>query len=311
MGVPQGSILGPLLFTLYVNDMPTVVEDSEVILYADDTTLFTGCEYPANIQVKLNQDIARLQEWFLRNKLAINENKTEYMIVANRRIRSRFENVKVKVGNKLLTEKTEIKILGVTIGNDLSWESHTSKLIGGLRHRYRSFSRSCKYLNKDSRKLLYNASIASRMNYCDIIWDICNKDSSNKLQSIQNRCARRISDSSPGTSALPLLRELGWLTLEEKRKLHKCVLMHRLLNGKGPVMLCEEISSWRNCGVKSTRGVTNDCLSLPYHRTDYITKSFNYDTAKIWNKIPWEIRKIENKFTFKEKLHNYFINQRT
>ena len=238
VGVPQGSILGPLLFTLYVNDMPRIVGESNIVLYADDTTLYTGSKYSGNIQVNLSRDIAELQKWFKSNKLKLNEDKTEFMIISNNRIRHRFDNIKIRVGDKLMNAKDELKILGVTIANDLSWDSHTTRLIGSLRHRFRAFSRSCKWLTVDTRKLLYNSAIASRLNYGDIVWDNCKQDSVNKLQTIQNRCVRRIMDSTPGASATPLINELGWLTLREKRKLHKCVMFHGLMQGKGPRALC-------------------------------------------------------------------------
>ena len=192
--------------------------------------------------------------------------------------------------------------------NDLSWDSHTNKLIGSLRHCYRSFSRSCKWLTVDSRKLLYNAAIASRINYCDAIWDKCKQDTVKKLQTIQNRCARRILEASPGASAGPLLRELGWLTLQEKRKLHKCVLVHGLMQGKGPHALCSELDKLRTTSAIGTRATTGECLSLKSHRTNYVAKSFFYDAAKLWNKIPQSIRQTKNRSTFKEKLHHYFLN---
>ena len=147
-------------------------------------------------------------------------------------------------------------------------------------------------------------------NYCDVIWDNCKQDKTNKLQTIQNRCARKILEKMPGASAGPLLKELGWLTLKEKRGLHKCVMLHGLLQGKGPQTLCAEVDKWRNRGITVTRGVTNHSLSLPTHNTNYITKSFFYDTAKLWNKIPLSIRQIKNRTTFKEKLHSHLINQR-
>ena len=257
-GVPQGSILGPLLFTLYVNDLPNVVKDSRVVLYADDTTLFTSNKYPAKIQEDLNQDIRRLQDWFLENKLKINEDKSEYMTISNSHVRQRFQHIEIKLGNKLLPSKDTIKILGVTISNDLSWETHTHGLINSLRYRFRSFNRSCRMLNTDSRKLLYNAVIASRLNYCDVIWDNCNQTSCNKLQTVQNRCARTILNATPGASSGPLLNELGWLNLKEKRKLHKCVLMHELLLNKGPPALCNELIPFKNRGTYSTRATTNN-----------------------------------------------------
>ena len=168
----------------------------------------------------------------------------------------------------------------------------------------------CKMLTVESRKLLYNASVASRLNYCDVIWDMCNVNSSNKIQTIQNRCARRILDAAPGTSARPLIHELGWLTLNKKRKLHKCVLFYDLLQGKGPQLLCDGLSAYKRQGPQQTRGTANECLFLPTHRTNYIAKSFYHDAAKLWNSIPLSIRNAKSRATFKERLHkHYFLNE--
>ena len=307
MGVPQGSILGPLLFTLYINDLPGIVKCSKTMLYADDTTVFVSSRFPANIQVNLNKDLRLMEKWFDSNKLKINASKTEYMLVSNRNTRRRFEHIKIQVNKQLIPEKDAITILGVTIGNDLSWDMHTAKLIGNLKHRFRSFSRSCKLLTIDSRKLLYNAAIASRLNYCDVIWDKCKQSSINKLQTIQNRCARKIMDSPPGASALPVIRDLGWLMLAEKRKLHKCVLLHELLLGNGPQILVEELHPWTNRHSRVTRGTMGENLAMVAHRTNYFGKSFFNDTARIWNTLPLELRQVQNRKTFKEKLHRYFL----
>ena len=255
----------------------------------------------------LNHDIQNLQKWFSENKLNINEEKSEYMTIANNQIKHRFQGIKIKVGNKLLTNKNNIKILGVILSSDLSWESHTHTVINSLRHRYRSFNRSSKLLTIDSRKLLYNATIASRLNYCDIIWDNCNINNSNKLQTIQNRCVRTILNTAPGVSSGPLFEELTWLRLKDKRKLHKCVLFHELLLGRGPAELCEELEQWKNRGTHVTRGTANGNLSLPSHRTNYISKSFYYETAKFWNTLPLNIRAIKNRTSFKERLHNFMV----
>ena len=120
--------MGPLLFTLYVNDLPQVIEHSQVMLYADDTTLYSSSRFPGNIQVCLNRDIAAFEQWFIQNKLKVNASKTEYMLVANSRIRQRFAQIKIQVDKQLITEKEHIKILGVTLTNSLSWEKHTNNL---------------------------------------------------------------------------------------------------------------------------------------------------------------------------------------
>ena len=156
--------------------------------------------------------------------------------------------------------------------------------------------------------MLYNAVIASRMNYCDMIWDKCSTSSRNKLQTIQNRCARTILGSRPGTSAPPLLRQLGWITLEDKRKLHKCVLMHRLLHGQGPEVLLDRLCRYINTNGIPTRSATSNNLVTVAHNTNYLAKSFFYDTVKIWNNLPTTLRQIENSRTFKDNLQKHLFN---
>ena len=231
------------------------------------------------------------------------------MLISNHRTRERFADIKIKVNKQIITEKENIKILGVTISNDLSWEQHLTSQIGNLGHRFRSFSRACSMLTMDTKKLLYNSSIASRLGYCDIIWDKCNQSSIKKLQTLQNRCARRMLGCQPGTTAFPLIRKLGWLTLNEKRMLHKCVLLHSLLQGRGPQILIDDLGPWTSRHTRATRGTASENLSVIAHNTNYVAKSFYYDTAKIWNTLPVHIRQIENRSTFKENLHKYFLIQ--
>ena len=131
------------------------------------------------------------------------------------------------------------------------------------------------------------------MGYCDMVWDCCSLKSKTKLQTVQNRCARRILDRLPGTPSAPLLKRLGWITLDKKRKLHKCVLVHKILNNKGPKVLEEMLLPLMVRTNNSTRGARNSCLSVPSYNTDYVGKSFFIDVARTWNKIPLELRNLE------------------
>merc|ERR1711867_235776 len=102
---------------------PRVISESQAIMYADDTTLFTGSKFPSNIQVKLANDIRKLEQWFEDNHLKLNGLKTEYMLIANAHNRKNYQHIKLKVGGIVLEEKNHVKILGVTISNDLKWET--------------------------------------------------------------------------------------------------------------------------------------------------------------------------------------------
>ena len=204
-------------------------------------------------------------------------------------------------------EKENVKILGITLSNDLTWDVHAKTMLQNLRFFFRSYARSCRRLNLDSRRLLYNAAIASRLNYCDLVWDGCSVEYVNKLQTVQNRCARRILDKLPGTSAGPLLRDLGWISLQDKRQLHKCVMLHRLIQGNGPNALQEQLRPYTIARYQNTRGAANNCLHIPSFNTNYAKKSFMYEATKIWNSLPSHLRQITNSKTFKEKLNVHFL----
>ena len=158
-----------------------------------------------------------------------------------------------------------------------------------------------------TRKLVKLNSIASRLNYCNCIWDKCSVEFRKKLQTIQNRSARRILIQLPGVSAAPLMHKLGWIALARKRKLHKLVLLHRLLLGNGPRKLRSKLLQYKRKPAKSTRGVQNNNLYINSFRTDYIKKSFFYDAIKQWNSLPIKLKDIKSNRNFKDRLQAYFL----
>ena len=307
-GVPQGSILGPLLFSIYVNDLPMVVNQCRVALYADDTTIYVSSKFPSNIQAKLNNDLTSLYRWFSANRLKVNAEKTELIMITPSRKHDIYKDIKVALSGNILQPKEEVKILGVRVNEKLKWDSHTSNLINNLKYIYRGYNRSCRYLKEDTRKLLYNAAVASRLNYCDAVWDKCGSRNKQRLQTIQNRCIRKITNSRPGTSAAPLIKSMGWLNLETKRMLHKCVLFKKLLEDDGPPILKDMMSIFKTGGSRNTRLTSHGGFILPTFKTDHFKKSFFYDVIKVWNTLPIQIRDIRNIKTFKENLHKFFAS---
>ena len=209
---------------------------------------------------------------------------------------------------KKLEPREEVRILGVCISKGLNWDAHTSNLINNLKYIYRGYSRSCKYLKEDSRKLLYNATVASRLNYCDTVWDKCGARNKKRLQTIQNRCIRKITNSRPGTSSAPLRRSMGWLDLETKRTLHKCVLFKKIIRDDGPLALKELMTEFKSDSHRNTRLTSHGGYILPHFKSNYFKKSYFYDVIKTWNSLPTRIRDIDNITTFKENLHKYLAS---
>ena len=302
-GVPQGSILGSLLFSIYVNDLPEALSHCNIVMYADDTTIQVSSMYPSNIQVKLTEDLKSLSTWFKQNGLKLNTDKTEAIIIASPNKIHHFNSIKISLQNKLINCKEEIKILGIHISKHLKWDSHTSHLIRNLKFVYRGYSRSCRYLSQASRKLLYNSAIGSRVSYCDQVWDKCGSRNKKRLQTVQNRCVRRITGSKPGSNAIAQIKSLGWLNLETKRRLHKCVLLKKIIQDGGPDALRNLMTCFGSGSGRGTRLTSRGGFTLPTIKTDYYKNSFLYDAVKTWNSLPAALRETNNINTFKENLH--------
>lgn len=135
-GVPQGSILGPLLFTIFINDLPGVVEHSTVNLYADDTTVYVADQDPSVVGDKLSADLHRIATWIEANGLRMNIGKTQAMVLCRKRSRPQAESVRFSLNGETISRQETVKYLGVVVDENLSWEEHVKtvrqKSLAGL-----------------------------------------------------------------------------------------------------------------------------------------------------------------------------------
>ena len=215
-GVPQGSILGPLLFLLYINDLPNCLEFSTPGMFADDTQLSVAATNLGELEQLLNRDITNLDIWLRANRLAANATKTLFMVIAsNYKLNQLAFNPNIKLNQKTIRQVTKAKLLGVSIDAELSWASHINdiiipKVLRGLRI-LRTFRGT---LPTEQLVSLYNALILPHFDYCSIIWGNCGLVLKNKLQVLQNRAARIITNSPYEVRSYKILNKLGWDNLE-------------------------------------------------------------------------------------------------
>ena len=309
-GVPQGSILGPLLFIMFMNDFPDSIKESKCIIYADDTTLYVASRIPSNIEFALNSDLVNASSWYSRNRLKLNIAKTQFMVIHPTRMRDEFANMNVFIQGQHVKRETAIKILGINISEDLKWNKHVKSMLQSLRYQYRAFSRSVKHFDRDTRILVYNSTIASRMNYGDSVWSQCNVKEKRLLQSVQNMAVRRIANAGPLDSARPIIATLGLLPLEEKRLLRSLVLFYKLANSEGPRTLTTTLDnnfSYPNQNRLQTRNREDGKYFIPRFNTNYVKKSFFVQMIKEWNRLPQEIRHAENSTIFKNRLYKRML----
>ena len=297
-GVPQGSILGPLLFLVFINDITSNIE-SDIHLFADDTSLMDIIDNYALTYAKLNRDLYRLSTWAKRWLVTFNASKTVYLQIS----RKTFPSPKpiLRLNGQIIKEVNTHKHLGLTFNTSLTWSDHISNLvakssmcIGLLRRISRDVPRQC-------CEILYKAMIRPLLEYADVIFDGCSDSDAQRLESTQRQAALACTGAYKHTSHTKLLQELGWTDLELRRKHHRLGIMFKIQTQTAPPYL-------RNACPPLTRDRTtynlrtSENITTPHQRTSTYQQSFYPHTIKDWNKLDRNSRNSTSINSFKDKL---------
>ena len=234
--------------------------------------------------------------------------KTEFLIIRPQNTEVKYANVHITMKKRSIKHADSIRILGITITKNLKWEKHINEVIRNCKYHLRAYRRAIRYINIDERKLLYNSCIASRLSYGDIIWKETSETLKQKIQVIQNEATRAILKKKPRETAKPLLQELGWINLKEKRQLHSEVLFHKIEKGKAPESLKQMLKTYKAPEKHICMRNNNDYL-IPSYRTNAMAGSFFVTGIKTWSKIPDEIRKTKESHNFKSRLNNIYLSK--
>ena len=170
-GIPQGSVLGPLLFSLYINDLPLFIK-ALCELFADDTTIRSSHSNLNNLFLSLQESINNLLQWTELNHMSLNSYKTKYMAITTRQKRQNISSrMPLYIGNEKIVEVTTHKVLGVTIDNNLSWTNHVNKLTKRVSQKLNQLTKIKHFLNVHARKLFFHAHIQPIIDYASTLWD--------------------------------------------------------------------------------------------------------------------------------------------
>ena len=303
-GVPQGSILGPILFICFMNDMPKNFNNCKIISYADDTQIMISAKSSKQIKKKLESLICAAQKWYTENSLLNNATKTEVMLISRRKKnKEKFDiNVFDEGKMKTLKLKESIKLLGVHLDEELNWNRQINEVNKKARNAVRNLQRVNLLLPQKSRMLLYNSLVATHFNYADTVWGGCNIKNKNKLQRTQNAAVKSMMGMKKDEPSEEALKKANLLPLEEKRNIHEAVYIHKGLNGKLPKTITKQYQE--QLSLKQNRSAERRILIIPKHKTEHFKSSPLYRTVKTWNAIPPQIKEAEIS-TFKQKYQTY------
>lgn len=296
-GIPQGSILGPLLFIMYINDLPNCVSNVNVSMYADDTGLYESSKQIDTLVDKLNQDLSRVDEWLIKNKLSLNVPKCEVMIMGTRQRLSKIDNVDVNVNiNGIKLQRVDkCKHLGVTFNKNLTWQDQVDEVRKKALVGIYMLRKTKNLIPSHTQSMLYKSIIAPHFDYCNIVWGTCGTIEHNKLQILQNRSAKIITGAGYYDSATEALTQLKWNPLVDRCKYHESLAMYKIMNDLTPTYLRNRFE------LKDTRYELRGYKSLviPKPNTEYKKRSLSYRGAKSWNNMDINLKQARNVGHFK------------
>ena len=221
-GVPQGSILGPFLFLIYINDLPNCLLTAAPRMFADDTNITQSAKTLTNLKQAFTPELSNLSCWLKANKLRLNVAKTELMIIGSRqRLSVQNEDVEIRIDDQIIKRVGHTKSLGVTIDAHLPWCRHVEEISRKVSSAIGALKRVRAFTPKETAIEIYNARILLNFDHCSPVWDCLSGYLSDKLQKLQNREASIITKLPLDTNSDHLLSTLNWERLSIRRKKQK------------------------------------------------------------------------------------------
>ena len=298
-GVPQGSILGPTLFLIYINDIVREL-DSNIRLFADDTSLYIVVENPANAALHLNADLLKIFNWALVWLVDFHPDKTVSFIASRKRLKP--DHPPLFMGNTQIKEVKKHKHLGLIISSDGNWTPHISYICEKAWKRIGSLRKNKFLLDKLSLLKLYTTYIRPLLEYANIIWDNCSDENRKQLENINKEAARIITGGTKLCSIQKLYDDTGLQTLQTRRNQAKITHLYKIINGLAPQYLRNLIpQTVQTTSRYPLRNMNN--LILPAASTEYYTKSYFPSTIREWNTMDLTVRKSPSLNAFKLQIN--------
>ena len=326
-GVPQGSVLGPLLFLIYINDLPNISKTLKFFLFADDTNIYYEADNLRELERIVNKELKSLNQWLNVNRLALNIGKTNFVIFHTFN-KPNKETITIKINKKAIAEKKYVKYLGVLIDSSLTWKYHIDNLSKKISRSIGVMYKIREFVNKNILMNLYYGLVYPHLLYAIQVWGLAFDTNIKKIEVLQRRVIRMITFNDqtlgyigPLVDTSPLFKELELLKVKEIFELRLSKFIFDCINGISPIQfntwftLNIEIHSHASRGNFSVQNnsnelvQTNNLFRLGGRTSYYGLRSIKSYGPRIWNKYPPIIRNIKSHKVFIKNLKTHLLTR--
>ena len=305
IGVPQGSILGPLLFIIYVNDISQHIHTGTASLYADDTLIYCDGMTVDDVNTKLQMCLDEVCKWYSGNNIVINAKKSSAMLVKSRHNNTN-DVLKVNIYDQQLETLDILSYLGVQIDESLTWNEQVKKTCKTLSFKIKQLSRLSNILPEDILLKIYNSAIQPTIDYAISVWGSTSISNIRMIQRLQNLAARIIKKNFDYVNirGIDLVKQLGWLNVKQRYLYFQHLTIFKSIHGMAPIHLVNNVTMEIEIANVNTRKHPMN-LHIPRPINETHKRMLFYRGAKSWNELPGHIKDCYELSTFKQKLKHY------
>lgn len=306
IGLPQGSNIGPLLFSLYINDLPSVCQDVNIQMYADDTVVYTWGKDAEQVAKKLTLAMENVSKWLNASCLTLNIKKTATMYFVNNNKQSSFPNITVN-GERIQNVK-EYRYLGIMLDPHLTFKKHVKQMCHSIKYNIKTFKCIRNSLTLEAALTYFNSMIMSRFYYCITCWSQANKTTLRPLESLHKQSLKILDKKPRQYHHCTILQKYRMLNFNNIQKYASIRMTHKILNNTAPAPLKNFIKYTSAVSSRSTRASTTGQCNIPRLKTTFAQSAFSYKAIKDWNDLPSTLKTQTDYLTFSTELKKWLWN---